>query len=74
MPALTAVVISQKGDMVDQICWQHYGHTDAVDLVLEHNGGLAAAGPLLPDGVRIELPPAPAHNIEVVQLWDRGNR
>ncbi|MFP4182779.1 MAG: tail protein X [Thiohalospira sp.] len=45
------------GEMVDEICHRHYGRTrGVVEQVLEANPGLAARGPILPAGVRVELP------------------
>jgi phage tail protein X len=48
---------TSDGDMVDRICWKHYGRTaGTVEAVLEANPGLAARGPVLPAGVIINLP------------------
>jgi len=63
---------TKDGDMVDQICRDHYGseagHTERVYAA---NPGLADMGPVLPSGVLIELhdtePVAPA---QTVRLWD----
>lgn len=65
-------VRSVDGDVLDELCWRHYGREDAVPAVLAANPGLAdAAGPVLEAGVSIvlpELPPAP--ELEgAVQLW-----
>ena len=63
---------TKEGDMLDWICWKHYGQeAGTVELVLTANPGLAANGPKLPGGILINLP-----DISVVQaddpirLWD----
>lgn len=60
------------GDVLDEICWRHYGREDAVPSVLAANPGLAAADPVLEAGrviVLPELPPAPQAAGAVV-LWE----
>ncbi|MEQ9132642.1 MAG: tail protein X [Salinisphaeraceae bacterium] len=48
---------TKAGDMVDEICWLHYGRSrGTMEIVLEANPGLAAYGPVLPAGVVITLP------------------
>ena len=64
---------TKEGDMLDWICWRHYGQqAGAVEVVLKANPGLAEAGPLLPAGLVIELPdlPQPNQSIDTVRLWD----
>jgi len=68
--------ITKDGDMVDGICYRHYGRTDEVtESVLAANPGLAARGPVLAAGIEITLPDfgtpyeKPAE-IETVRLWD----
>ena len=40
---------TKEGDMLDWICWKHYGQeSGTVELVLTANPGLAANGPKLP--------------------------
>ena len=68
-----AVWITSEGDMVDDICERHYGpRPGAAEAVLAANPGLADSGPVLPAGVRIELPELgdapPASG--AVRLWD----
>ena len=49
--------ITKDGDMVDLICYRHYGRTaDVTEAVLAANVGLAARGPVLPAGIEIILP------------------
>jgi phage tail protein X len=68
--------ITKYGDMVDLICFRHYGHTiGTTEKVLAANPGLAALCPLPPKGTRILLPDlgAPAKQTPVkktVRLWD----
>ena len=61
------------GDMLDAICYQHYGGTKGyVEAVLEANPGLAKESPLLPAGLIIMLPDLPTlpQQLSVVRLWD----
>ena len=61
------------GDVLDAICWRHYGREDAVPAVLAANPGLAATAPVLPAGIVVELPDLPAPAVPgVVRLWGRA--
>ena len=55
---LAATVLrSVDGDVLDGVVWRHYGRVaGGVEQVLAANPGLAALGPVLPPGTRIELP------------------
>lgn len=65
---------AMQGDSVDAIAWRVYGKTrGVVELLLQHNPGLADRGPVLPSGTRVQLPdlpadPAPAQIL--INLWD----
>ncbi|GAB6260341.1 tail protein X [Photobacterium sp. R1] len=62
---------TRDGDMLDDICWRHYGRENAVEAVLAMNPGLADFGPLLPSGIEIKLPDlAVPVSEEAVSLWD----
>ena len=64
---------TRDGDMIDAICYAHYGRTDgAVEAVLEVNRHLANRDPVLPGGLIIDLPdlPARAARPDPVRLWD----
>jgi phage tail protein X len=69
---MSDVYRTSDGDMVDFICWRHYGvQSGAVEAVLEANEGLAAFGPRLPAGVLITLPVLrPVVELKTVRLWD----
>ena len=62
---------TKDGDMVDHICWKHYGRSSGtVEAVLEANPGLADAGPVLPGGLVVTLPDLDAaETVEAVRLW-----
>lgn len=70
--AAGARAVTVEGDVLDAVCWRHYG-TDAaaaVPAVLAANPGLADAAPVLPAGVVVELPELPAPAVRaVVRLW-----
>jgi len=63
---------TKDGDMLDAICFRHYGtSTRTTELVLDANPGLADLGARLASGVEIYLPdmkPEPA--VAPVRLWD----
>ena len=64
---------TKDGDLVDAICWRHYGEqSGAVEVVLEANPGLADIGPVLPSGIIVELPDLPpaVQELPTVRLWD----
>lgn len=49
--------LAKEGEMLDLICWKHYGFTDGVvELVLAENLGLAEYGSFLPAGLKVKLP------------------
>ncbi|MBB4267366.1 tail protein X [Roseospira visakhapatnamensis] len=71
----TAAYTTVDGDMVDHLCWRHYGQAwGTVEQVLAGNPGLADHGPVLPAGITILLPRmAPRSGPprrEVVRLFD----
>jgi phage tail protein X len=62
---------TRDGDVLDLICWQHYGlQAGAVEVVLDANPGLADLGPIYATGTLITLPdldtPAPE---PLLRLW-----
>ena len=62
-----------EGDMLDAICYHHYGNeTPFVERVLDANRELAGLGPVYPAGIEITLPDLPVEQaeIKVVTLWD----
>ncbi|NSY36886.1 tail protein X [Leisingera sp. ANG59] len=64
---------SKEGETADEIVWRHYGNqvAGALETVLQANPGLAALGPVLPLGTRIDLPEIDApKEAEAVRLWD----
>ncbi|MGB1374074.1 MAG: tail protein X [Aequoribacter sp.] len=63
---------TRQGDMLDRICLEFYGYSsEAVEVVLKHNPGLAALGPVYEAGVIIELPQLKLKGkIDRVRLWD----
>jgi phage tail protein X len=65
--------LTRAGDRLDLICEQHYQRrAQAVETVLKANPGLAEQGPILPAGLRIELPDLPAAVLQTqpVRLWE----
>lgn len=62
-----------QNDTVDALCWRHYGRTAGVtEAVLEANPGLADHGPILPEGLAVQMPEAQtaAPQRQMVNLWD----
>ncbi len=61
---------AKDGDVLDAICWKHYGpRPGTVETVLDANPGLADRGPLLAAGVVVHLP-EPLRPVRTVRLWD----
>lgn len=64
---------TSDGDTADLIAWRFYGRQDGrvVEQLLEANPGLAEHGPVLPAGLRIQLPKADEpEKKRGVRLWD----
>ena len=63
---------TREGDMLDAICWHHYGRESANNAVMEANRGLAGQGPVLPSGLLLELPPLPDQEPDegAARLWE----
>ena len=66
-------VRTNQNDTVDSLCWRFYGRTAGVtEAVLEANPGLADHGPILPQGLVVNMPEAQttAPQRQMVQLWN----
>ena len=69
-------VYARQGDTVDLLCYRHLGGTSALlERVLAANPGLAAHGPVLPEGTPVDLPDITATNTPpavrpLINLWD----
>lgn len=62
---------TKENDMLDWICWKHYGfQSGAVEFVLKYNPDLAEYGSKLPGGLVIKLPAIKKKSIEKVRLWE----
>lgn len=63
-----------QNETVDALCHRHYGRTvGRVEAVLAANPGLADYGPVLPQGLAVEMPAMDADaasTISIIQLWD----
>jgi phage tail protein X len=63
------LAVAQQGDTVDLVAWREYGAPAMTEVMLEANPGLAALGPVLPQGTPIRLParatapPAPKYTL-----------
>jgi TP901 family phage tail tape measure protein len=70
---LSTRYISRAGDVLDLICWRHYGfHAGTAEAVLAANYGLSEQPPVLPAGLTITLPdlPRPRTTPPAVRLWE----
>lgn len=68
----TIPVTAYDGEMLDALVWRTLGRTAAVvEETLALNPGLAALGPLLPEGtlVNVAVPSTSAPVVDLVQLW-----
>ena len=58
-------------ELLDAICFKHYGRENAVEQVLHANRFLAERGSVIPQGVKIILPKAEQQKIrKTIALWD----
>lgn len=67
------VVHAHQNETVDALCHRVLGRTAGVtEQTLKLNRGLAANGPLLPQGTPVEIPDQLVQPVrkETVQLWD----
>ena len=63
--------IISEGEMLDQICFKHYGTIDVVEEILKWNPDLANYIGSLPYGMTINLPKLNTSKIlEQIQLWE----
>lgn len=54
---MATVYTTKQKEIVDLICYRHYGRTrEVTELVLAANPGLAAHGPILPFATKVVLP------------------
>jgi phage tail protein X len=61
---------TMDGDTADLIALRHYGETHgATEAVLRANPGLAAAGTLLPPGMKIILPVWSKKSTVAARIW-----
>ena len=67
---MAIVYKTRDGDMLDAICFEHYGTELAVVSVLNANVGLADLGPVYSSGVDIILPDVELPKDEEASLWD----
>ena len=70
---MSITISTLEGDFLDYLVVQHYGvgaASGALSAVLEANPGLAARGPVLPEGVVIVLPDLTPAETGVLRLWD----
>ncbi|MEP9319946.1 tail protein X [Pseudomonas sp. LABIM340] len=69
--ATTTIYRSSNGDVLDQLCYQRYGHLKGcVEAVLDANPGLADERQPLRAGVLIRMPELAAPDNPQVRLWD----
>lgn len=65
--------VTQPGDVLDALCYAHYGVEGLAEVVLEANPGMAVYGPHLPAGLVVRLPALQTASLltaQAVNLWD----
>lgn len=69
-----AIYTTRPGDMLDYICWKHYGSSSGyVEAILEHarNYRLSDQPDILPGEVNIFLPEIRLKEPQPIRLWDQ---
>lgn len=67
---MATTVRTNDGDLLDVICYHHYGHLlGTVEAVYNANPGLAAIPQPYQSGLLILLPDLPRATAEPVRLW-----
>ena len=63
---------TSTGDLLDTLCYRHYGHLmGTLEVVLDANQGLADIPQPFPAGVLIRFPDMSApSDLRTVQLWE----
>ena len=67
------IYITEHDDVLDAVCYQHYGESDGITEAILENNPLLALYPIhLPAGLSINLPDLdlPTESAGQVQLWD----
>lgn len=68
---MATICRTSDGDLLDTLCYQHYGHLNGtVEAVLAANRLLADESQPLRTGLLITFPDLPEPVREQVQLWD----
>ncbi len=69
-----AIYTTHDGDVLDHICWRHYGTEHrTTEAVIEANAGAVIAGAVLPAGLRVVLPVIEIETTpatQIIQLFD----
>lgn len=67
-------VRATQGDTIDSLCNRHLGSSAQVEAVIELNQGIAALGPVIPNGTLVTLPDVTTSETSpsttTIQLWD----
>ena len=61
--------VTKGGEMLDEICFAHYGNDKQSDNVLRANRGLEQQPFRLPAGIEISLPEQAIEKEQRVKLW-----
>lgn len=71
---MSQIVRTQDGDVLDLMCFQHYGKEGMTEQVLEANLFLVEYSTHLPQGLEIEMPDVEVselvEQVDEVRLWD----
>lgn len=67
---MATILRTCDGDLLDTICYSHYGRmAGTVEAVYAANPGLAALVQPFAEGVIVRLPDLPVPRNDVLQLW-----
>lgn len=63
------IYTTRGGEMLDEICFSHYGTNSNLSIVLASNEGLEFQPFVLPAGLKVNLPEIVKEETKGVALW-----
>lgn len=58
-----------NGEMLDEVVYRWYGSHHQLDAVMDANPGIASLGPILPEGLVVNMPIVKVEEKPIIKLW-----